>query len=310
VLKDIANYSVKTKQKTIIFLGDIFDVPGPSIDKQVLIWTHNAFKRLASSCEAVYILSGNHDIYQNRSILSVFDDIKNITVISEPMVTEIEGRPCHFIPYTRDVEQLRDWLKEAGTVDAEGAVLFGHFSVSGAYAGKTFYRLKDGVDINLVPTDKFQYVILGHVHSAQIIKNVIYVGSIIQANASEENEKKYMIELTDKLRPIPLGGPQFHTVEVSNGDYSRLLRMRDEHPDHYYTIVLQDSVSEEALPKYSNDHRIRVVRDYESMREERLEIKKTDTLENLLTKYMEEYETDLDKETLIKAVEGIWNASE
>lgn len=307
ILRDISAYSSKIHNKNIIFLGDIFDCPGETIPKDVLIWVHNAFRRLSDSCNNIVIISGNHDCFRGRSVLGIFDDIKNVTIILEPTTIKIEERLCYFIPYTRDAEQLLDWLKEAQDVGVENAVLFGHFSVKGSWAGKQFYHLNDGIPIGDIPTS-FEYVLLGHVHSAQQLGHVVYVGSIMQINASEEEEEKHMIELTDKLRVIPLGGPRFHTVEIHNGDFSYLKTMRTEHPDDYYTVVLKDQISEEELPK--SDHRIRVIRDYDGMREERLEIKKTESLEDLLKKYMEEYETTLNKEKLIEVIDGIFRHSD
>jgi len=84
VLSSISDYVSGMAIRTLVFLGDIFEAPGPTIHKDVLIWVHNSFKRIADKCEQVFIVSGNHDYFRDKSVLTVFDDISNVRVISEP----------------------------------------------------------------------------------------------------------------------------------------------------------------------------------------------------------------------------------
>lgn len=302
VLKDIATYATETNQQTLIFLGDIFEAPGEGIHKDVLIWTHNAFKRLSSQCEKLIILSGNHDLYRGQSILTIFDDIENCIVITKPTWIPLEEYNCCFIPFARNQELLYAWLLDAGMKATEDSLLFGHFATKGVRTGVV--QLKDGLDIQYIPTDKFKYIFLGHIHSPQVTKNIIYPGSILQNNMSERGEDKYIIDFTNILQSIKIHGPQFHSIEISNDleDSEGVINDTD-----YYDIILKQPVDETDLPQ---GFRFRIIKDYSLSREERLDIKKESSKKEMLQKYLDKLETTQDKNKLISLTMDIWNKAE
>lgn len=294
---------------TLIFLGDVFDAPGETINKQVLLWVHNAFSNLANSAERIYILTGNHDIHRGHSMLGVLGDIESITVIDKPEWITIEGFDCLFIPFMRDPKDIISALAEMCGVPGDGkpSVLFGHFNVEGVIAGKALHR----IDNHTIPLKKipegFEYVVLGHVHTPQHLGNILYLGSLLQANSGEEGDTK-QVAVLDKngLELIPFPGPQFHTVDIFKGDISALSDIRGAAPEDYYTLVLHDPIDESKLPR---DHRVRVIRNYDMMVEERLDVKKADSKEELLKKYLENIETKLDKEKLVELALEVWEES-
>lgn len=294
VVRGIARYADKTRQRSIVCLGDVFESPGETIHKDVLVWLHNAFRRLASNADNVYILSGNHDLYRGRSVLTVFDDIPNVRVVSEPSWITIEGYDCAFVPFIRNVEELRDTLKQIDE-EAKGLIdplLFGHFDIKDINVGRPGQesRTKKGINMNEIPFEPFKEVFLGHIHRPSDSGNIHIVGSILQTVRSESGDLKRLFTFNDgQLKEIKLGGPKFHIVEICGGDFNEFEAMRNDSPEDFYDLVLKDPVTGYILPR---DYRVRIIRDYGSVREERMDVKRADSQRDLLIKYLEGLDID------------------
>jgi len=307
VLKDISDIALSREVDGIICFGDIFDTHGETLPKDVLLWTKNAISRLvdASSGDLI-ILSGNHDLYQNRSLLTIFEDMPGIHVVDTPQWVYAYGWNCMMIPYARDIRRTRNalkYLEEESPGGKEDQLLFTHIEIQGLTVGKNNYHLPTGIKRSEFP-DIFKYKFAGHIHSVKDLDDVICVGSVVQTRADEEGDKKRVILIDDmgNLERIPLNGPRFKTCVVTGNGIDIIKDEMKENND-YYTIILKNPVPEHQLP---TGHRVKIVRDYRTEREERLPSKHTDSHDKLLVKYLDKLDTKLDKKELTKSVLKTW----
>jgi len=300
-LKSVADMCRKCAVSHVILLGDIFESPGETVPKDVLIWIKNALTRLAESASnELIILSGNHDLHRGKSILTMFEDIPNITVVTAPVWYPVSQYDCLFIPYNRDPEKIKEQLKEL-TEDrgyTPDQLLFGHFECKGVVVGKAGYKTPIGINIVKLP-DIFHHRFFGHIHKPMELDGVVFVGSILQNKTDEEGDEKRIILLHNDgtYRSVGLRGPRFQTVEITDP------ALFEDNGRDYYILKLKKPGMEDHLPR---GHRFKLVHDYTTERKQRLQAKPTDTLDTLLTRYLEGLDTKLDKSDLMETTLGIW----
>lgn len=130
------------------------------------------------------LLVGNHDRGGDRSsqahALLPYKLLPGVTVVDEP--TLIDG--ILFLPYYFEANEF----VAAAQKFPQAKTLVCHQTLTGATYENGFFA-KDGVDPALVPQ---QYVISGHIHTAQEFGKVWYTGSPRWMNVNDANVDKYL----------------------------------------------------------------------------------------------------------------------
>lgn len=199
----------KNNVKNIIFGGDFFH------DRQKIdIYTYQrAFDTLNEGIKntdiTLWLLLGNHDLwfFEDASISSVhpFSEIKGVKVISKPSRFQIDGINWDFLPFTTNPIQS---LKQLDSIKGEKQCLIGHIALNQARMHKGFYATDilvehEGEMIN-VDSDifmEYEQVFLGHFHSEQKVNaKVEYIGSPLQLSFGEAFEEKHIILLDTNTR--------------------------------------------------------------------------------------------------------------
>ncbi|MDR3169164.1 MAG: metallophosphoesterase [Candidatus Peribacteria bacterium] len=94
-------------EKHLIFLGDF--VYHFSYDRGALLALYDFFLELYVQGKTLYILAGNHDWLGNSFVFDearkAFEVMGNPTIyfITQPWLTEIEGKNICFLPYMLDI---------------------------------------------------------------------------------------------------------------------------------------------------------------------------------------------------------------
>jgi len=167
------------------------------------------------------LLNGNHDESSRSSDsvsgLKALDFIPNVHVISE--VEKIEN--ILFVPWKHSTKEL--FQKE------KSDYLLSHFGLSEA-------MLNSGIsivsDISMKDLSNFKYVLLGHYHKNQYLKNehteLYYSGSVIQIDWGEKNEeKRFLIVDTIKntIKSIPtIGYKKYIELEINNDNRVEIIK--------------------------------------------------------------------------------------
>ena len=196
------------KAKALIIAGDVFH-HRKSIPIGVLVAAYDAL----SECRMpLYIVVGNHDIDIKGATVSAQIFKKIATIIDAPEVHNIDGVPIGFVPWDNNITNLRKAIKRMHV-----KYLIGHFGIAGAVVGSSEYEMNEGLSANIF--DTYKWVVLGHYHKNQKIRNVRYVGSPLQHNFGEAGERKgfYITAENDELRFITNNdSPHFITVETKD----------------------------------------------------------------------------------------------
>lgn len=168
----------------LIHCGDIFE-SRQSINLYVLNKALEIFERL-SSILPVYMIIGNHDIFQKYSndvnSLKIFKKFKNITVYEEPLEAMIGNTPVVFMPWLDTHEQEAEVLTAMN-----GQILFCHTDVKG-FSMNRMQKTEGGCDIEAY--NKFDRVYSGHIHYTQKYKNVRMLGCPYELTRSDSGNQK------------------------------------------------------------------------------------------------------------------------
>jgi len=188
IILDYLDYlKIYCKENTIfhiIIMGDIFD-KSSNIKNEAFVPLFMKFYDMKNDGITFTFILGNHDIYSvnNDSIVETFKPLGRVIKEAE----YLEGhQDFSYLPYTK---------KEEDIVSQDG-YLFTHipiadFSFDNSYHATEKHAFKKDLfkDYTLVFT--------GHFHRHQSKDNIVYVGSPIQLNFGEMNQKKGFVVFND-----------------------------------------------------------------------------------------------------------------
>jgi len=277
-----------------VFLGDWLHAQGKQINRDVYHLAYAAFEAISENCKDFIVIPGNHDIFGSR--IGVLRPLRKIAhIIDKPEIIEIGEDNFYCIPYTEDREQFRGMLNYLG--GREGSkILCSHIGVRGAVAGLVEYMVKEPI----LPQDILDVVdiaILGHHHKHQTIANHIhYVGSPYQIDFSEMGIAKGYVRWTDHVEFCVLDGPQFWVVIIKSPEDLEKFR-ENQRDDHYYKLIIKTKkVTDKGLNFGPN---IVVEKDIKRRTTPRVQAR-VDDAESLINYYVENTQTDLDKDIIKK----------
>jgi DNA repair exonuclease SbcCD nuclease subunit len=202
VLEWVFQTAVKNNIENVLFLGDLFH-DRQKIDILTYQKTYEVFEKylFPEPPFNLYLLLGNHDLWHSTKwdVSSVIPlrNLPGVTVIAEPSTLKIAGAEISFLPYTHD--PISDLAKI--TNNGKRRILCGHVAVDGASlntAGSVSDTSieHDGEMVKITPEifNGWDDVFLGHYHVSQrMTHNVEYIGSPLELNFGEANQKKHII---------------------------------------------------------------------------------------------------------------------
>jgi len=196
-LKDIFAYVDKNKVKTLVLLGDVFDVR-----KHLNLWAADWFiKNFRDECVFrglhVIVIIGNHDIFYRESIavnsplMMLQDHPDTFTLVMEPTELNVDGMDCLFVPWICN-ENRREVMGAIRNTSAD--YLFGHFEFDG-------FEMQKGqlakAELKHTDFNRFKKIISGHYHHRSFQDNVIYTGTPWELTWQDCDDEKGVYELKD-----------------------------------------------------------------------------------------------------------------
>lgn len=175
------------KYNTILVIaGDYFE-NRQVIDINVMNMGIDIMKSL-SEIVPVYIIIGNHDIYQERSIdinsLKIFSNMNNVHVIDEISLLHIQNdKRILLIPWVGDKKKENEILK-VHKDDADIFVMHAELSGMNFDNGRP---ITDGVDSECI---KDKMLVSGHIHTRQERGNLLYLGGPYHTKRSDMGNAK------------------------------------------------------------------------------------------------------------------------
>lgn len=199
----------------VICLGDVFhDRQNIAVD--VLSASGKFIDRMMRELDVpIHFLVGNHDLHlRGSSDISTLDllDIQfmkeRCSVYREPQKIEIDGFKCLIVPWFDNIKDVREIIQAMDRKERRETILFGHFSVCGAYMSSwkspAFEDPSSTLAFHSSELQNFKAVILGHFHYPQFVsENSIYVGAPLQHNWGDLHSSKRGIIICEPQKWIP-----------------------------------------------------------------------------------------------------------
>ena len=169
--------------KQVFFLGDLFH-QRTSIEVTSLNVANDLVRKLASTCQ-VFLLQGNHDLYEKyNSIITSLNifNLNNVNIVSIPQRIVLNNQNVLLVPWLCG-NHLSEYLKPDESFD----IMMGHFDVAysgdiknkgqkyvNAYRGgsKNYFQLGENEDIVteiLNYTHDYSTIFMGHIHEHETL---------------------------------------------------------------------------------------------------------------------------------------------
>lgn len=316
--------------ENIIFLGDLFH-ERQKIDVLTYQKTFEIFeKHLINKKYKVYILLGNHDLWHNQkwdiSSVNPLKNISGITVINQPEVLNLSDEYLFgFLPYTHDPikdlqlveEKWKNKIKNNNMKPPK--VLGGHIAVDGAVWNTKHQTTSDvsiehdGDMVKVGPSifKKWDRIFLGHYHGEQKLSETVeYIGSPLQLNFGEAFQDKHILIYdleTDERKYIKNEFSPKHLI-INEGELDRFSL-----EGNFVRMEVSDITSSEMVEIRKN----LIEKNVSTMEIKQKPIKEDSIIidaksilqkeDEMLEKYIEQVNVDLDKEKLLEIGKIICN---
>ena len=143
VIDEIIGHIEMEGIKQVFFLGDLFH-QRTSIEVTSLNVANDLVRKLASTCE-VFLLQGNHDLYEKyNSIITSLNifDLHNVNIVSVPTEVKLNGQNVLLVPWLCGTT-LQEHISKGGLSDKYD-IMMGHFDIG--YSGDIRYKGQKYVD--------------------------------------------------------------------------------------------------------------------------------------------------------------------
>jgi DNA repair exonuclease SbcCD nuclease subunit len=183
----------------VCFVGDIFHTHAV-VRQEPAFYVRRQFERLIGKYKKQnrplrwIALAGNHDystpsaVVSDNSVRLVLGDLVEVVDDYRGTPIALSVGPFTFVPFMGDNDEF---IRVCNMVDHD-TILVCHQTFDGSkYENQ--HTAPNGVKQNLIPQ---KYIISGHIHMTQILKNghntVFYIGTPRSLNANEMNQCKYI----------------------------------------------------------------------------------------------------------------------
>lgn len=174
----------KREGDIVLHAGDTFD-SRHSLNLLVMNEGAKIMKEISEIMPLVVIL-GNHDIYRRNTnevnSVKMLDWLPNIEVFEEPAVVQMSSERILLMPWRSSYEESSKCIAEN-----PADYLFCHTDVQGMKFNK-FTEITEGLDASTFKD--FKKVYSGHIHYAQLYKNIRLVGCPYQLTRSDAGNEK------------------------------------------------------------------------------------------------------------------------
>lgn len=222
-IKDIyrlkSESTMNNKEQILFILGDIFD-ERLKANSFLLVTFKEILIELKKKYKAIFLITGNHDkehddvVYSFNTIynfiegIEVFDDFGYADVTKYGFETDHKFLCAPFFSDAIWFEKLKDYIPKD---DDNKTILLGHKTISGFNLNS--YKKTEGLNFEKI-LNKFKRVFLGDLHLRQKRGNIYFIGSFMQENFGDDNNKgslRYFLE-KDRLKKIIVATRLFTTL--------------------------------------------------------------------------------------------------
>jgi hypothetical protein len=309
-------YLLEHNIKHIVHLGDYYDnrkfVNFRALNRN----RHHFLKPLRDHGITMDIICGNHDtFYKNTNDLNSLKELlghymNEVNIIHEPMVQCYDGFKIGLVPWisAANEKQSLDFI-----ASAKCDWLAGHFEISGYEMMK---GIKNEHGLNPELFNRFETVLSGHFHTKSSRENIKYLGSQMEFFWNDAHDKKYFHVLDTETREIDsIHNPHtlFHKIiyddrKTDYGEYdTKILENK------FVKIVVINKNDLFTFDRFvdrinnRNIHELKIQENFseflgQNVEDENISMDDTSTL---LDSYVDNVETELDKDRIKKEMHDL-----
>ena len=297
---------------TVIDMGDTFD-SRKGIDFAALAWSKvNYFDRLEKLGCTVHTIVGNHTAYyKNTNEVNAIDlllrEYDNIHIYSEAIEIKVDKLNILLVPWINN-ENEKNTLKLIEKTSCP--VTMGHLELKGFRIHRG-YVMESGTDCNLFK--KFERVFSGHYHTRSNQDNIYYLGNPYEIywNDLEDNRGFHLFD-TDTLEHTPINNPYriFYNIYYEDNDYQTFDTR--EYEGKIVKLIVRKKTNPKKFEKFvdklynSNVHELKIIENFVIQESEDFEAFESEDTLSILNRYIEEAEINLDKSTVQKMIQEIY----
>ena len=228
VIDEIIGHIETEGIKQVFFLGDLFH-QRTSIEVTSLNVANDLVRKLASTCE-VFLLQGNHDLYEKyNSIITSLNifDLHNVNIVSVPTEVKLNGQNVLLVPWLCGTT-LQEHISKGGLSDKYD-IMMGHFDIG--YSGDIRYKGQKYVDAYKSGSQNFSSQEDGNIIS-EILHHTKDYSTIYMGHIHDHETLTYANRTWNIV-----GSPQYQVHDMK--------RLPDEKKMHGYYIL--DSENKESF---------------------------------------------------------------
>lgn len=306
---------VKEGITTVIDMGDTFD-SRKGIDFSALSWAkENYYDRLSELGIRVHTIVGNHTAYyKNTNNINAVDlllrEYDNVVVYSKPEEVRIDNLDVLMIPWINQENEEETLRLIKKTVCP---VAMGHLELRG-FAINRQIVMEHGMESELY--SKFERVFSGHYHTRSAQGNIHYLGNAYELYWNDVNDTRgFHIFDTETLEHTPVNNPykMFYNIYYEDTNYQTFDTR--EYEDKIVKVIVRKKTDTKKYEKFidklhaSNIAELKVVENYDFAgwydNKEFESFESEDTF-SILNRYIEESEIDLNKSTIQKILQEVY----
>jgi DNA repair exonuclease SbcCD nuclease subunit len=300
---------------TVIDMGDTFD-SRKGIDFSALAWAkNNYYDKLKDLGCTVHTIVGNHTTYyKNTNNLNSVDlllrEYSNVKVYSDATEVLLDKLRVLFIPWINQ-ENEKITFKRIQSTTCSCAM--GHLELRGFRVNNQIV-MEHGFESELF--EKFTYVFSGHYHTRSTDGRIFYLGNPYELYWNDVNDPRgFHIFDTDTLELTQVNNPYKMFYNIYYEDTPHQTFDTREFENKIVKVVVRKKSDTKKFEKFidklysSNVAELKVVENFEFSgwydKESYDNIESEDTL-SILNRYVEESEVDLNKSTVKKLLQEIY----
>lgn len=300
---------------TVLDLGDTFD-NRRTIDFWSLKWAQeNYYDVLEQKGIHVYTVVGNHTAYYKNTndintVELLLQQYGNVTPISECREVKVKDLNVLFIPWINQENEQQTLEK---IQDTDATVAMGHLELCGFEAHPGYVHTK-GEDIAFF--SKFKRVFSGHYHTKSSRSNVTYLGNPYQIYWNDCDDKRgFHIFDTETLKLTYVENPYKMFKKLYYNDQKETYSddVISDCKDKFVKVIVEKKNDFYSFDRFLDKihkvgvHDLKIIENYDLTAEgDGDEIEVEDTL-TTLEKYVNELEqSNLDKQSIIDIIKGLY----
>ena len=300
----------------VIHLGDVLDRRKFVNFKTLSDFNNNFVKRLIDGRRNVDIIVGNHDTYyKNTNDINAPDELLDpimFNVHREPTVQTIGGMKMLFLPWvnSQNIEQTTMMLEQESA-----DIVLGHLEIKG-FEMHNGHISTNGLEKKLFR--RFETILSGHFHKKSDDGHIFYLGSPYEFNWADHNCPKGFHILDTETREIKhIKNPYTIHEKIYYNDEENDYKDFDfdKYKDKYIKLIVEKKKDYFLFDKfldgfYKTDiNDIKVIEDYSDLDASTVAddiAERSEDTPTLLDNYIEQLETDLDKDKLKTLMKSLY----